>query len=50
MRRLVFIDDDKSELEAFGEIVSGVYDYATVHWPGGIIEVAHGSETSHLCE
>lgn len=34
MRRLVFIDDDKSELEAFGEIVSGVYDYAPVHWPG----------------
>jgi hypothetical protein len=26
MRRLVFIDDDKSELEAFRQIVSGAYD------------------------
>lgn len=34
MRRLVFIDDDKSELDAFREIVSEEYDYATVHWPG----------------
>jgi DNA-binding NarL/FixJ family response regulator len=33
MRRLVFIDDDKSELQAFGEIVSGAYDYTAVHWP-----------------
>jgi DNA-binding NarL/FixJ family response regulator len=33
MRRLVFIDDDKSELDAFGEIVSGAYDYTAVHWP-----------------
>jgi DNA-binding NarL/FixJ family response regulator len=33
MRRLVFIDDDESELEAFRKIVSGVYDCATVHWP-----------------
>jgi DNA-binding NarL/FixJ family response regulator len=32
-RRLVFIDDDKSELEAFREIVRGAYDYTTVHWP-----------------
>jgi DNA-binding NarL/FixJ family response regulator len=34
MRRLVFIDDDKSELEAFGEIVSSAYDYTAIHWPG----------------
>jgi len=34
MRRLVFVDDDKSELDAFGEIVTKAYDYATVHWPG----------------
>jgi hypothetical protein len=34
MRRLVFVDDDKSELEAFGQIVIGAYDYTAVHWPG----------------
>jgi DNA-binding NarL/FixJ family response regulator len=34
MRRLVFIDDDKSELDAFREIVGSKYDYTTVHWPG----------------
>jgi DNA-binding NarL/FixJ family response regulator len=34
MRRLVFIDDDNSELDGFREIVSGAYDYASVHWPG----------------
>jgi DNA-binding NarL/FixJ family response regulator len=33
MRRLVFIDDDKTELNAFLGIVGGEYDCATVHWP-----------------
>lgn len=33
MRRLIFIDDDKAELDAFRKIVSGHYDYTTVHWP-----------------
>ena len=33
MRRLVFIDDDKAELDAFRSIVAGQYDYTTVHWP-----------------
>jgi DNA-binding NarL/FixJ family response regulator len=32
-RRLVFIDDDPAELEAFGEIAGGDYDYTPVHWP-----------------
>lgn len=34
MRRLVFIDDDKTELDDFGRIVRGRYEYTTVHWPG----------------
>jgi DNA-binding NarL/FixJ family response regulator len=33
MRRLVFIDDDRAELEAFRKIVGGDYDYGPVHWP-----------------
>lgn len=33
MRRLVFIDDDKTELDVFRGVVGGVYDYTTVHWP-----------------
>jgi hypothetical protein len=33
MRRLVFIDDDRTELDNFRKIVGGVYDYTTVHWP-----------------
>jgi hypothetical protein len=33
MRRLVFIDDDRTELEAFRDIVQGDYHYTTVHWP-----------------
>jgi DNA-binding NarL/FixJ family response regulator len=33
MRRLVFIDDDPKELDAFRHIVEGEYDYTTVHWP-----------------
>jgi DNA-binding NarL/FixJ family response regulator len=33
MLRLIFIDDDKTELDAFLGIVGGKYDCATVHWP-----------------
>jgi DNA-binding NtrC family response regulator len=33
MRQLVFIDDDKSELEDFRPIVAGHYECRTVHWP-----------------
>jgi DNA-binding NtrC family response regulator len=33
MRRLVFIDDDKTELDDFSLIVEGEYDYSTIHWP-----------------
>ena len=33
MRRLVFIDDDETELDDFGRIVGGEYDYNTIHWP-----------------
>lgn len=33
MRRLVFIDDDKTELDDFGRIVTGKYEYTSVHWP-----------------
>lgn len=34
MKRLVFIDDDKTELDEFSDIVKGKYQYRTVHWPG----------------
>jgi DNA-binding NarL/FixJ family response regulator len=33
MRRLVFIDDDRTELDAFLGIAGGQYDCTTVHWP-----------------
>ncbi len=33
MRRLVFVDDDPTELENFHKIVGSDYDYAPVHWP-----------------
>jgi DNA-binding NarL/FixJ family response regulator len=33
MQRLVFIDDDRTELDTFRKIVGGIYDYTTVHWP-----------------
>lgn len=33
MWRLVFIDDDQTELEAFRRIVGDDYDYIAVHWP-----------------
>jgi DNA-binding NarL/FixJ family response regulator len=34
MRRIVFIDDDKTELDEFGRIVGGKYQYTQIHWPG----------------
>jgi len=33
LRRLVFIDDDETELSAFRDIVGDEYDCTTVHWP-----------------
>jgi DNA-binding NarL/FixJ family response regulator len=32
MRRLIFIDDDETELDDFGGIVEGEYNYAKIHW------------------
>ncbi len=32
-RRLVFIDDDKTELAEFRKIVAQVYNYTAIHWP-----------------
>lgn len=43
MRRLVFIDDDKTELDDFGRIVEGEYDYATIHWPSGAEKLFSGT-------
>jgi DNA-binding NarL/FixJ family response regulator len=39
MQRLVFIDDDEAELDAFRGIVEGHYDYTTVHWPSESAEL-----------
>jgi hypothetical protein len=33
MERLVFIDDDKDELESFQKLVSRVYECVPIHWP-----------------
>jgi DNA-binding NarL/FixJ family response regulator len=33
MRRIIFIDDDKTELDAFLHLVGGEYDCVTIHWP-----------------
>jgi len=33
MRRLVFIDDDETELTRFRRIVEGSYEYEAIHWP-----------------
>ncbi len=33
MRRLLFIDDDETELDDFKKIVEDDYQYATIHWP-----------------
>jgi DNA-binding NarL/FixJ family response regulator len=39
MRRLVFIDDDKTELVAFRGIVAGEYEYFTIHWPNDSVRL-----------
>lgn len=33
MNRLVFIDDDKRELDEFGLLTEGEYTYTLIHWP-----------------
>lgn len=33
LRRIVFIDDDTTELEAFRSMVANDYDCIAVHWP-----------------
>jgi hypothetical protein len=33
MNRLVFIDDDKRELDEFGPLIEGEYTYTLIHWP-----------------
>ena len=33
MRQLMFIDDDKTELEEFRDIVRDDYNYTPIHWP-----------------
>lgn len=33
MKRLVFIDDDQTELDAFRAIVDGPYEYEPMQWP-----------------
>jgi PleD family two-component response regulator len=33
MKKLIFIDDDATELDDFGRIVEAEYDYTTIHWP-----------------
>ena len=43
MRRLVFIDDDKTELDDFGRIVEGEYDYAKIHWPSEAEQLFSGT-------
>jgi hypothetical protein len=42
MRRLVFIDDDETELGACRDIVGGSYEYETVHWPKGSAKLFDG--------
>jgi DNA-binding NarL/FixJ family response regulator len=34
MRRLIFIDDDRTELADFKKIVGDDYEYVSIHWPG----------------
>ena len=43
MRRLVFIDDDETELDDFGRIVGGEYDYNTIHWPRELQKLFSGA-------
>jgi DNA-binding response OmpR family regulator len=33
MNRLVFIDDDKRELDEFGPLIEREYTYTLIHWP-----------------
>ncbi len=33
MPRLLFIDDDLTELESFHNIVKSEYEFNSVHWP-----------------
>ena len=33
MNKLVFIDDDKRELDEFGPLIEGEYTYTLIHWP-----------------
>ncbi len=33
MRQLIFIDDDRTELDDFKKIVGNDYEYVTIHWP-----------------
>jgi len=33
MNRLVFIDDEKRELDEFGPLIEGEYTYTLIHWP-----------------
>jgi len=42
MRTLVFIDDDRTELEEFRDIVGSDYHYTTVHWPDESAKVLSG--------
>ena len=42
MKRLVFIDDDRSELADCGEILGNAYDYIPVHWPSESAKLFNG--------
>lgn len=44
MRRLVFIDDDETELKAFSDVVRGSYECETVHWPKEAAKLFGGSK------
>src|SRR5712692_1007637 len=33
MKRLVFVDDDREELEAMEQLVVGAYEFVGLHWP-----------------
>jgi hypothetical protein len=42
MKRLVFVDDDQTELTAFADVVRGTYDYISVHWPNESVKLFSG--------
>jgi DNA-binding NarL/FixJ family response regulator len=42
MNRLVFIDDDKRELDEFGPLIEGEYTYTLIHWPNDREELFSG--------